>query len=312
MKSRFLTFAVLLLTVRLAITFTSCESDDSSTTTPSTTSQTPSPATGSSLLGKTFTKSTTTVGDFGEQTVENMSITFLPAPHCMVREWTSEEVINLNGTKTENVDDSRQMIAYYNQSGNTVTIKNLLLNTTFSETISGGGLQGYELTATDETIKNLPAETEVTSDMIGYYDRDHLRQPITEEANTLVSYGDARRDRWESVVNSYWDLGYRIVDGQNMYMVYSYASLTRPNENNAIVLASDTYTVQGMTYVIYYCMDTFSQQDSERSFTLHGNQLVCYRPQNADIEAGYSIMIYSDNSLIDTILDECHIYKKVK
>lgn len=307
MKSKFFTFATLLLASSFLITFVACGSDDSSSS--SDGSQTPSEATASLLQGKTFTKTTTTVGNYGEQTVENISIMFLPAPHCMVREWGSEEEININGTKTTLPYDRWWTVSYYNVSGNTITINELKYQYTFSVTFTDGGLEGYVLTATDETIKNLAPATEITSDMIGFYNRGFLREELSDEFNTLAAYGESRIFKWEQAAQDYFDLGYRIVDGQNIYRVYEYATLTQPTtDQNVHVWDTETYTVNGTPIVVYYCMTNsggYAEETWESSYTFHGNRLVVYK------EGGYGILTYSNKSLIEKSGSSTVVYSKV-
>ncbi len=307
MKSKIFTFATLLLASVFVITFASCESDDGSSS--SEESPTPPEPTASSLLGKTFTKTTTTVGDYGVQTVENISIVFLPTPHCMVREWGSEEKLNINGTKTTEPYDRGWTVSYYNVSDKTITINKLKYQSTFSVTLSNDGLEGYKMTATDETIKNLPSATEVSSDMTGFYNRGFLREELSSSFNTLAAYGDSRITKWQETANGFWDFGYRIVDGQNIYRVYEYATTTQPTrDQDAHVWATETYTVNGSPIVIYYCMTNsggYAEETWESSYTFHGNQLVFYK------EGSYGIFGYSNQSLTEKSGDDTLVYKKV-
>lgn len=307
--------------------FVSCGSDDSGSSDGTNTTQKPSQGSttdDASLLGKTFTKTTTSFGELGEKKTENISITFLPAPHCTVRQWESQEVINSDGTRTTDSYDTDQMIAYYSVSGSNINIKLLKQNFTFSETIEGSGLKGYEQTNVDETIRKLPTATEGTSDMVGYYNRGYLRQLILEDVQVLVDCGDTQKSSWESCVNSrYYDWAYRIVDRQNIHRVLEYASLTPPIYDWAFVWATDTFNIHGVeyrnyvpyekdfTYIIYYIMETAGEGEGcwQCSYTMHGDQMMIYFPEKDGNKAGYGLIKYEDNTI--KLDGENMDYKKV-
>lgn len=212
------------------------------------------------LVGKTFYKTETYTGGENVET-KKYSLTFKTQYFATVS-------ISGNGVDDDGTYrwDYGEKDCPFSISGNEMTIEykgdkdyqetlRLVFRNNRPEGWSGGDGGSTVVTPGDTE----PA-TAGTAQMIGYYFPDGIYQVAKNEGQRL--YQAENTKDWTSYID-YNDLGYRIVDASTIHVVEMGALGADPTKKgyNAVVLASDNYTLQRKSYGVYYYAFDFAKEE---------------------------------------------------